>query len=50
MCISIKTKEGKIMVFEGDGKRTAGELLYNWSVKNKPEWWQAPKKKKKGKK
>ncbi len=46
MSISIRTKDGKVMTFEDDGKRSAGEQLYNWSVKNKPEWWQAPKKKK----
>ena len=45
MSISITTKEGKTVVFNDDGKRSAGEQLFNWSVKHKPEWWQRPKKK-----
>lgn len=45
MSISITTKEGKTMTFKDNGKRTAGEQLFNWSVRNKPEWWQTPKKK-----
>ena len=48
MSISITTKEGKTMTFEDDDKRSAGEKLYNFAIKNKPEWFIT--KKTKGKK
>ena len=47
MTVTIVTKEGKVKVFNDDGKRTAGEQLFNWSVKNKPEWWHTKKPRKK---
>lgn len=46
MSITVVTKDGKSKKFDDKANKTAGQQLYTWIFKNKPEWLkQLPKRK-----